>query len=172
MTKEDEKTKEAQPAAKAKAERLYEVIDSSCTNAHPLRVHDTMIDGKVKQVKFQYGEKTWMTFAEAMKFQKDGFEIRDEDGIVIQRAPDTNTDDLMKLGADKVIANLNELTNEALYARCVALPEGEKFKPTSAKKLMTAFLADAAKNKIKGSEPKESDALSEDDLDKMGLAAE
>lgn len=151
--------------------KMFEVIDSSCTASQPSRIHDMVIEGRVKQVVFQYGAKTMLPYAEAMKFQKEGFEVQDEKGVVVQRAPETPMETAIKLKADEVIANLSELSADALYARAVALPDGEKFKPKSSKESMIAFLTKSVKAKTAASapEPGELSDMDEAALDKMDL---
>lgn len=154
--------------------KLYEVCDSSCTQAKPERIHDIIIDGQVKQVKFTYAQKTMLPFSEAMKFHsKEGFQVLDDKGIVLQRVPETPLEAAIKLNPDQVIANLSELSSEALYARAVGLTGGEKFRPNSSRGSIIEFLTKSVKEKTAPSapDPTELPELAEADLDKL-IAAE
>lgn len=150
--------------------KMYEVVDSSCTSQYPSRIHDINIEGKIKQVKFAYGDKTLLPFAEAMKFQRDGFEVLDDKGAAMPRAADTPMEIAVRLAPDQVIARLSELTADALYARAVTLPGGEKFKANTSKDTLIGFLAEAAKAKTEPSASEEITEMSSDELDGMGVS--
>lgn len=153
--------------------RLFAVTDTSATSTVPTRVHDVIVDGKTKQITFKYGEPSMLSFAEAMKFQKEGFIVNDEDGLLVQRPSETTVETLSQFGADKVIADLNELTREALYVRAATLPGGEVLKIGSPKDVLVKFIRDSASKKLKDSTATEEvTELADSELDKLGLAAE
>ena len=129
------------------AEYLY-VMDTTATVVHPERIHEIVIDGKVISYTFKAQERTKMPFAHAMKFLKhDWMEVTDENGRPYKAAPGVELDaagmPTITLPPDQVIANLNELTKEALRIRVHAEPGGEKFtKRVSIDKLI-AFLIES-----------------------------
>jgi FAD/FMN-containing dehydrogenase len=71
-----------------------------------------------------------------------GFEVRNENGKQIRpRSTGTGqSGSAQSLASDEVVANLNELTTEALAKRCQALPGGSKYHSKSGKDGMIAFI--------------------------------
>lgn len=161
-------------AERRQGPRLFTVTDTSATSSNQKRVHDIFVDGKVKQVEFSYARATTMPFAEAMKFQKEGFIVHDEEGLLVPRPSESTVESIAQFGPDKVIADLGELTREALYSRAAVLSGGEKFSPGSPKDTLIDFIKESASKKIAANtrpDPEVED-IDEGDLDKMGLAAE
>lgn len=103
------------------------VIDSSATAEAPLRTHEVMVDGKIVQVHFKHGEDTLLPYHVAMKFNKDGFTVKDADGKTINQPPQTNDTVKSRLRADEIIAKYDELEVSALQMRAVIRPGGEKY---------------------------------------------
>lgn len=154
--------------------RMIEVVDKSCTSHSRTREHEILMDGDVTHVKFEYGKKMLLPFSVAMKFQKDGFELKDEDGNVFQRTPESTVETIVSFGPEKVVAHITELTQEAVYVRAAMLPGGEKFKPASPKEKMVEFLIESARQKLGSVKPagETIEEMSENELENLGLAAE
>lgn len=155
--------------------RMYTVQDTSCTASSPDRTHDMMIDGEVKSVNFKYPNPLPMPFAEAMKFLKDGFIVRDQEGNVVLMPTETKLETLTQFGVDKVIASLSELTVESLYARAAGMPGGERLRPNSTRPALISFLKEASQKMMAQNtkqDRKENLEMSEGELENMGLAAE
>lgn len=174
-----QKAQGRQPVPNSKVQRregprMYKVQDTSCNSTNRTRVHDIMIDGSIKQVEFIYPNPTVMPFAEAMKFQKEGFVVTDEDGDIVSRPSEMTVETISQFGPDKVLANYEELTKEALYSRIVILPGGENTSPANSKESMISFLKDAALKKITpvNHEAETIDDNPNMDFDRMGMAAE
>lgn len=146
--------------------RLFAVTDSSATTNNRKRTHDIIIDGDIKSVDFEYNKPTMLPFAEAMKFQKEGFVVKDEDGNIILAPTEMSIDSMTQFGPDKVVAHLHELTQESLYARAATLPGGEDFNPRAAKGELIAFLTSTATKKIKENR-RQSDDMAPADLDNL-----
>lgn len=108
-------------------EKLYRVVDSSATAEHPIRNHEVMVDGQVRQVDFRYGEPTVLPMNVAMKFRKEGFKVSDFDGHEVKLNAVTDETVRIRIGDDEVVAKYDELSIDALQMRAVILPGGEKF---------------------------------------------
>jgi hypothetical protein len=146
------------------AQTLY-VTDLNCQpknnvpNApdHSQRVHLQMIDGRLMQFVFKYGEPLGMPFEHAMKFLRhsDGFLVQErlDDGhLRTYEPPPPDLDphnpqgNRITLGDSQVIAELDELTHEALKVRAAMEAGGEKTKAFSKERLI-AFLVQRRKEK-------------------------
>lgn len=122
-------------------EILY-VEDTNCTPRHEVRTHEIVIDDYPKPVTFKYREKVMLPYAEAMKFTVDGaFRVTDEDGKVyepVKKPRDTSVP--VALAANEVVAELHELTQEALLRRAAIKPGGEKLSKSTKKDTIIDFL--------------------------------
>lgn len=177
-----EKAAEAAPAPAPKAaaarrpasNRLYSVTDTSATAGNRKRTHDIMIDGEIKSVDFVYNAPTQMPFAEAMKFQKEGFIVKDDAGNVVNRPTEVTLESVAQFGPDKVVAYLSELTREALYARAAILPGGEDFTSATVKETLVSFLTESSRKKISDNTRSQGgiEELAEDELEGMGIQSE
>lgn len=131
-------------------EKRFLVIDHSVGEQNPLREHTLRVNGADLVVRFRFGESTFLPEDVAMKFVMAGFTVRDAEDIEI--AVPVVTDDTIKIriGPDEVVANLSELTAQALLLRSVALPDGERFLATPEDRpSMIAFLSgNAAKDEF------------------------
>lgn len=154
--------------------RIFTVQDTSATMTAPSRTHEIMMNGQLKSITFKYGEPTPLPFVEAMKFQKEGFIIRNEDGGLVERPPENRLEDVQNYGPDKVVANLSELRRDALYARATTLPGGEKYNPQTSVSELIDFLIASAKQRIGENSKKERgvEEMDDSDMDNIGLAAE
>jgi hypothetical protein len=112
------------------------------------RAHDVVLnDGTVKNYAFP-NESTFIPVPTevAMKLSKiPGFEVKDTRGLVVvpqQIEEQTGLNEIVSLSSDQVIANLNELTKEALIVRANAPELGGKFKNNASKESLVQFLTD------------------------------
>lgn len=148
-------------------EKLFRVTDSSATAEHPVRNHEVMVDGQVRQVEFKYGEPTVLSMDVAMKFKKDGFKIADFDGREVK--PNAVTDETVRIriGDDEVVAKYEELSIDALQMRAVVLPGGERFLQGPVEKdAVIAFLKNPAPLPVvEEVEPVETDKEPADEVD-------
>lgn len=166
----------APPLRTAEKGRKYYVTDTSATLSNPKRIHEIILNNAIKSVSFQYGAPTELNFIEAMKFQKDGFVIKDEDDTIVRHAPETKLEDMKNFGPSAVVANLHELRRDALFARAVIIPGGENFNHATAVDTLIAFLESSAIKKLHANSKARSDIgiddMNEDELETMGVAAE
>jgi hypothetical protein len=102
------------------------VLDTSATSGSPVRVHEMIVNGQIKQYTFHVGQYLEMEEEEALKFNKDGFLVKQIDGGEIEKP--AAGDDYLKarLKPGETIANFSELSAEALKVRAALLPNGEK----------------------------------------------
>jgi hypothetical protein len=122
-----------------KADDLLIVRDPSCTPTSKERTHELMIDGEPKPYTFKHGEEMKLPRPEAMKFLKAGFTVLDG-GKKIEQTPEQPTNGKIVLGENQTVATFNELSQEALWKRCVQEVGGEKFSRSDPRREMEAFL--------------------------------
>lgn len=109
------------------------------------RIHEQLVDGEIRQFKFEHGKPTKMARAPAMKFLSKGFIVKDASGKAIKPLL-TEPDGLVgkkpefKLMFNQTIAELEELNIEALLKRVYQLPNGDRFGPDSSPADMVAFI--------------------------------
>lgn len=167
------KATKADPKVKPNG-RKYKVFDTSCTGSSRKRTHDVMVDGELRQVEFNYPNAVEMPFAHAMKFLREGFIVKDDEGNVVNRPNEQTVESVVAFGTDSVVARLTELTAESLFTRVATLPGGEAFRANSSKNDMVAFLEESAKKKLGRSKRDPDDAtggeMSDAELDSMGLS--
>lgn len=108
------------------------VIDTTATDGP--RTHEQLIDGAVKQFKFEPSKPLALEPAIAAKFLRHpAFQLVDEAGKVVAYArPPRQPEEMgagekLELAKDETVARLDELTSPALLKRVVALPGGERF---------------------------------------------
>ena len=107
-----------------------------------------------------YDRPTFMPEEHARKFLKDpSFEVTDANDVPVaslspnarlRKAPDN-------LPADMVIANLNELTDEALLTRVAQQPGGDRFNGGTPREVLVRFVMDQNTPHAHGPTGKESD---------------
>lgn len=153
-----EPVKTATPAEKAKAKTLF-VLD---TTAMPdtigpdgktitgKRVHEQIIDGRVQSVTFEHGVAKELSEVVARKFLKhEAFLLTDKDGnpVAFTRRPkqpeELGAGEQIKLNDDETIARYDELSNNALLARVLEMPGGEKFAENPSRQAMIAYIVKA-----------------------------
>ena len=127
-------------------ERLVDVTDTTATPRYPKRIHEIVVDGRVREYEFKFGETpTRMPFAHGMKFLHiPSFEVRHLDGTLIPPLP--NFDEQGNSGAppvlrpSQVIAELDELSEESLVRRCNAISGGERMMVENGQDSLVRFL--------------------------------
>jgi len=108
--------------------KFVRVFDSSATSECPVRNHQLIIGGQVKNFEFKEGEGLRLPFDIGMKFMQVGFTVKeDDDDVVIDRPAETQDAVRFQIGEDEVVARYSELTTESLKLRAVTCPGGEKF---------------------------------------------
>jgi hypothetical protein len=146
------------PKAATAADTLY-VSDLCCqpNKPHDVRVHEQIINKRLVTFTFKYGERLPLPFEHAMKFlkHKDGFLVEQalDDGAYRKyEPPPPDIDphnpqgDRITLTDTQVIAELDELTHDALKVRAAMEVGGEKTKAFSKEKLIS-FLVQRRKEK-------------------------
>lgn len=112
------------------------------------RSHDIqMNDGSVKSFQFPNESSYIPVPAEvAMRLSRiPSFEVKDSRGLTVipqQVEEETGMGEVVSLAADQVIANLNELTKEALTLRANSPELGGKFKANTSKETLIQFITD------------------------------
>lgn len=109
------------------------------------RIHTLIIDGKPVNFPFLPGERVEMPFMHAAKFLIDpAFIVTDHDGKRYEPAPKRiSASELKELRASQVIADLGELSTEALFLRAVKFPDGEKLNRATSRDNLIEFLKTA-----------------------------
>lgn len=148
------------------------VIDLSATAENTERVHDIVVDGQVKQVRFSYGKETVLPYNEGIKFLQSGFLVLEpgQDNPMVP-APKTDETIRFRIAEDEVVAKLDELTNSSLKLRVAARPGGEKLV------IGAEFDREAAISFLKGAQkPKaavaDEDLIDDEDEDKDGIVGD
>lgn len=121
------------------------VQDLTSRDQKTARVHTLIFDGTPKDFPFMPGEKVELPFAHAAKFLiDDAFVVTDHDGHVYTPSPKRiKTSDVKALRPDQVIAELAELTDDALYIRAVKFPGGEVLNRATSRSDLIEFLVEA-----------------------------
>ncbi len=152
------------------------VLDTTATPEGGNRRHEIMIEGRVRAYTFEPGVPLGMPDTHARKFiEIDSFHVIDDDGnrlrtlIPISRGYGKQTPKGALLASDECIARLDELTFEALLARCGPLPGGERMKRTDTKETLVAFLLAARAAKVAMPVPRKIAAEDVDDADEDDL---
>lgn len=109
------------------------VIDMTALPGQDDREHQILVDGVARTFKFKAGKPTALPPEIAVKFLKtDTFKLTDEKGTVlpwrgVPRQPDElQAGEKLILKPEEVVANLDELHDDALWLRVAQLPGGEK----------------------------------------------
>lgn len=90
------------------------------------RVHRVEVDGKIHKHTFKPDEALEMPFDQAMKYMQTGWVVKDAAGSEYAPPPAAgDRQDAITLSAGQVVANLDELTIDALKIRVATLPKGE-----------------------------------------------
>lgn len=119
---------------------MWHVIDTTATpkdervyGSGP-RTHEQIVDGVHMPFTFEYGKPLAMPEKIARKFLKhEAWKLTDEHGTVLpfQRPPkqphEAQAGEQFKLADNECVARYDELSNEALKARVLEMPGGEKF---------------------------------------------
>jgi len=162
---------EDQPAEATPATRgpTAFVLDTTATPEVSKRTHQQLIDGKLESFTFTHNVALELPYAIAMKFSNhESFIVTKEspDGARVMPAPAVDANDRLKLAADEVVANLDELKVESLYQRAASQPGGEKFKTNTKRDVLISFLHEAAlrdRNKVeKNADPEAMDGSARD----------
>ena len=104
---------------------LYSVTDLLTRDLGP-RQHELAnpATGKVERFKFSEGEATRCPRGAALVLAAlPGFEVQDPKGRTFRIETQRRAAPARDLGPDEVVARLEELTSEALLARCQAEPD-------------------------------------------------
>lgn len=107
-------------------ETTYYVVDTNATNGP--RIHD-MVNAQGRIIRYEFKDfvtATAVPHSHAMRFSAiPGFEVYDSDqnAITTKEVKGASGSAALTLRADEVIANLEELTVEALRARVLKIPE-------------------------------------------------
>ncbi len=148
------------------------VLDTTATPEGGNRRHEIIINGVKRAYTFEPLVPLDMPDAHARKFVEiDSFHVIDDEGnrlrtlIPITRGFGEQTPKGTLLGSDECIARLDELTFEALLARCGPLAGGERMKRTDTKETLVAFLLSARAAKIQVAVPTKVAAEDIDDAD-------
>lgn len=149
-SKLNEATAAAKPEAKAKANQILYVLDTTATHDSGPRTHEQIVDGAVQPFKFEFGKPVPMPPAIALKFLRhDGFKLTDERGNVREfRRPPRQPNELQAgekfaLGSEETVARYDELSTPALQHRVLEMPGGEQFAQTPVRAEMIKFIVDA-----------------------------
>lgn len=125
-------------------ERMVDVTDTTATPRYPKRIHEIVADGRIVEHTFRFGkEPTRMPYAHGMKFLHiPSFEVRHLDGTLIPPLPNLaeQGNGVLALRASQVIAELDELSEEALVRRCNAISGGERMLVSNGKDSLVRFL--------------------------------
>jgi hypothetical protein len=122
------------------------------TTARPgeVRQHSQLVDQIITPFDFAHGKKTEIETAVAMKFLKTKeFIVTDHDGKRIEQTPEQPDEHARKpfvLKDNQVVAELSELTEDALWKRASQLPGGEKFPKDAGRGRFVDFLETHRRN--------------------------
>jgi hypothetical protein len=121
------------------------VQDTTCTPNGGAREHVQIIGGAEKTFSFEYKKKVEMPSAVAMKFLKIAeFIVTDHEGKTVERVPDQPDQHAIKpflLKEDQVIAQLTELSDNALLKRAMQMVGGERMQHSGRDRLISFLLA-------------------------------
>ncbi|KKL65181.1 hypothetical protein LCGC14_2157560 [marine sediment metagenome] len=131
--------------ATVSTEKLVAVTDTTCSPRYHTRKHEIIVDGRTLEYEFKFAHATPMPFSHAMKFLHiQSFECRHPDGTLIPPLPNlaeqSNSGAAPVLRPSQVIAELDELSDDALVRRCNAISGGEQMSVTSGKDSLVRFL--------------------------------
>ena len=110
------------------------------------RTHELILsNGNIEKITFPNETAAVPVSTEvALKLSRiDGFEVKDTKGLIVipqQVEEETSLGEVISLASDQVIANLSELTKEALILR--ANEVGGTFKGNTPKETLIQFLVD------------------------------
>jgi len=122
---------------------IYNVTDTTAVPGGPPRVHTQIIDGIETNFTFKHGEALAMPRAHAMKFARHReFIVRDAASKRVQPVHDVmkREVDVKLLQPGQVIAEVRELTMDALLNRAQTLPGGERFGRNSQREDVMLFI--------------------------------
>lgn len=108
------------------------------------RVHEDRT-GVVHELFASKGKQ--MTSAQARTFLMPGFKVLNEKGEEVQNIPDEalkKAGEVPKIEVGQSVAWYEELTTQALLARCARRPGGERFNQKTARQVLIDFLHDRA----------------------------
>lgn len=134
----DEEPEEARP------DTLF-VEDLTSHDPTTPRVHRIMVKGQFKDYGFLPGKPVELPFGVAAKFLiDDAWVVTDHEGNVYRPSPKrVKSEDIKSLSPTQVIADLSELTTQALYVRSVKFPGGEVLTRATSRDEFIEFLAGA-----------------------------
>lgn len=135
--------KSAEKLAK-KPDTLF-VQDTTCAAGAGAREHVQIVGGIETTFSFEYKKKVEMDKAIAHKFLKTAeFIVTDHDGKVIERSPDQPDQHSIKpflLKEDQVIAQLTELSDQALLKRAMQMVGGERMQHSGRDRVIAFLMA-------------------------------
>lgn len=150
-------------AEKSRPSAFFEVYDRNCSPAIPRRVHDIYVDGRLTSFTFEINKAVDLDEKIALIFLKDeAFEVIDPaTGKRLLPLPkvEKTASGAPILSPLQTVARWDELTDEALYARCQQIAGGQSLEKSD-RLGMVSFLANA-----NGAD------VAEDDGDEMSGAA-
>lgn len=161
---------------------LY-VRDMTATSESGPRTHDMIVQGAVEPFTFKPGKALKMPRHIAVKFLKHGpaaFRLCDADGNFVdwhgvpKQPSELQAGERFRIEPNQTVANLSELTNEALWMRCVAMPGGEEVAEKNDRKAMIDFIVEVTvKRRRENTEADrgEDEFVPEADLDMVDEAA-
>lgn len=108
---------------------MWKVTDKTTSDEFKKRTQVVMLDGVETPFEFSFGKPTLMPPEAAMKFAPivEGFDVIDENGKPVKPSNAALKPAAEVLGDSEVVADLSELTNEALAMRASPKKGGEKF---------------------------------------------
>lgn len=151
-------------------ETIYYVVDTHATQGP--RIHD-MVNAQGRIVRYEFKDfvtATPVPHSHAMRFSTiPGFEVydRDQNKITTKEVEGASGSAALTLRADEVIANLEELTVEALRARVLKIPEHANPKAIARMKRdeLVSKLVAAGKPRIELDDEDDGDDLIDADID-------
>jgi len=159
---------------------MFSVLDLTATQDNPVREHVILVNGLQKKCVFKFGEKLELEQPEALKFSgNDGFIVYDEQGNVFTQVKEVSqgAEIGQKLAPDQVLANLTELSREALLNRAAVLPGGEVFMAKGAKPRLETVIEFITQHNKKTRQAEtsvddedsliDSDGMSKEEMDKL-----
>lgn len=128
------------------------VLDTTAKvgHSHEKRTHDMTVDGRIVPFPFEPDKRTKVPFPVALKFIRHpeflAFYGPEDGAQEFGRVMDTQhgrrlaAGEVFALGADEVVAKFHELRQDALLARAMQLPGGERFKKNAPARDLADFI--------------------------------
>lgn len=155
------------PAIEKDPDILF-ILDTTAQRNNP-RTHDMMYQGQPVPFTFEAAKPLAVPFEVAIQFLKHtAFRLTDKDGNLKdykakpKQPHELGANERYRLSTDETIARLDELSTTSLMLRSLEVPNGEKFKHSTDRHAMIAFLTEARKAFLKTA-PADSDIISADE---------